>query len=189
MRTISRVDLSCRLHACEVLSLQRWSHHWDPAARHGSYAQAEETVSELQACEDELFGCRSRGRLVGVIALRREAGEVLITRLFVHPAFRRKRVASELLHAAGALDGSAQRVAVAIGASNYAAARFYGRHGFAPDLGQSEPGEALFVHRVGQPWPRDPRAARRQAVAAAFAAGAAAGAAAVLLAGRRPAAA
>ncbi|MHB8413325.1 MAG: ribosomal protein S18-alanine N-acetyltransferase [Candidatus Acidiferrales bacterium] len=78
------------------------------------------------------FVAKDGARVVGFLMARKLADEMEILNLAVHPAARRQRFASRLLHQAMDWDANNKigKVHLEVRASNAAARAFYERHGF-----------------------------------------------------------
>jgi [ribosomal protein S18]-alanine N-acetyltransferase len=110
----------------EILRDSTEAAQWPP----GSYPKLAESPGGLVlACEAE-----PNGQLVGFVGARQAADEAEILNIAVHRDFRRKGIASALLHAA--LDGfrrsAIARVFLELRESNLPARNLYDRHGFVP---------------------------------------------------------
>jgi ribosomal-protein-alanine N-acetyltransferase len=94
-----------------------------------------ESYAKLASSPGGIFlVCETSTHAIGFLAARQIAGEAEILNIAVHPAFRRKGVASALLLAVfnSFLGPAVSRVFLELRESNLAARALYERHGFVP---------------------------------------------------------
>ena len=82
----------------QVLTLQRESYLVEAALiGTADIPPLNETLEQLQACDETFYGWESDGSLVGIISYKLAESVVDIHRLFVHPDYFRQGIARKLL--------------------------------------------------------------------------------------------
>lgn len=144
---IRRIDLEDRDELAKLVALQRAAYRVE-ADLIGTDAipPLRETVADLQASGESLWGYYADGELAGAVGYKREGDLLDMYRLAVSPTYFRLGIAGALVahveaaaHAAGV-----RRVIVSTGAANAPAVAFYRRAGFHPTR-QSEVVPGLLI--------------------------------------------
>lgn len=128
---IKKIDITDPKIAEEVLSVQLPSYQVE-AELIGFHdiPPLKDTVSTLQRCGENFYGCYVDGELGGVISIKVEEELIDIHRLMVHPKHFRKGIAKRLLEFIGS-DGEGEgKLIVSTGSKNAPAIYLYEKSGF-----------------------------------------------------------
>lgn len=150
MIELARLDLNDRKIADEVLRLQRRAYRVE-ADLIGSDAipPLQETLEELQACNETFLGAIDDGEIVGAVSWRVIDSTIDIHRLVVGPDQFRRGIATSLVRAVLEAEPLAEQAIVQTGAANVPARAFYLREGFE-HLDDIEVGGGIRVSRFAK---------------------------------------
>ncbi len=128
---IKKIDITNPKLAKEVLSLQLPSYEVE-AKLIDCYdiPPLKDTVSTLQQCGENFYGCYVDGELGGVISIKVEVGLIDIHRLMVHPKHFKKGIAKRLLDFIESTGEGIETLIVSTGSKNVPAINFYEKSGF-----------------------------------------------------------
>lgn len=128
---INKIDIMNTKLAKEVLSVQIASYKVEAELiDFYDIPPLRDSVSTLQQCGENFYGCYVDGELSGVISIKAEENLIDIHRLMVHPKHFRKGIAKRLLDFIESVGEGNETLIVSTGSKNAPAISFYEKNGF-----------------------------------------------------------
>jgi ribosomal protein S18 acetylase RimI-like enzyme len=103
-----------------------------------------DTLQSLQSSKETFYGYFLDEELNGAISYTRQANEVNICRLVVHPKTFRQGIASALVEHVLVTENDASRFTVSTGLKNLPAVKLYKKYGFV-EIGTTEVSSGVFI--------------------------------------------
>jgi len=142
---VRRLNLLELDEVCSLLDVQRLAYSVE-ADLIGFYdiPPLKDTIHSLQSSNETFYGYFRDPELNGAISYTRQADEVEICRLIVHPRSFRQGIGRALVEKVLSVENGASRFIVSTGRKNLPAVQLYKHYGFV-EIGTSEVSSGVFV--------------------------------------------